>query len=96
MLHVHVRKKHTDIGPPTHDVPLKAVPAVAGAASSAVRCLTLAPEPLTPPPRALILPRRGFGVVRFGSKEDAEAACAKLNNTQVEGRTISVRIDRFA
>lgn len=39
--------------------------------------------------------RRGFGVVRFASQEDAEAACQMHNNTQVEGRTISVRIDRF-
>lgn len=39
---------------------------------------------------------RGFGTVRFSSKEDAEAACAKLNNTDYEGRTITVRLDRFA
>jgi len=39
---------------------------------------------------------RGFGTVRFLSPADAAAACAKLNNTQIEGRTISVRIDRFA
>jgi RNA recognition motif-containing protein len=39
---------------------------------------------------------RGFGTVRFATQEDALAACAKLNNTQLEGRTISVRIDRFA
>jgi RNA recognition motif-containing protein len=39
---------------------------------------------------------RGFGTVRFASKEDAEAACNKLNNTELEGRTITVRLDRFA
>jgi len=39
---------------------------------------------------------RGFGTVRFTSKEDADAACAKLNNTDVEGRTITVRLDRYA
>lgn len=39
---------------------------------------------------------RGFGTVRFTQKEEAEEACNKLNNTQIEGRTISVRIDRFA
>eukprot|EP00775_Hariotina_reticulata_P004696 gene4696-4948_t len=39
---------------------------------------------------------RGFGTVRFSSKEEAEAACSKLNNTDYEGRTITVRLDRFA
>lgn len=39
---------------------------------------------------------RGFGTVRFTTPQDAEAACQKLNNSQIEGRTISVRIDRFA
>lgn len=39
---------------------------------------------------------RGFGTVRFASKEDADAACEKLNNTEYEGRTITVRLDRFA
>jgi RNA recognition motif-containing protein len=39
---------------------------------------------------------RGFGTVRFGSKEEADAACTKLNNTEYEGRTITVRLDRFA
>ncbi len=40
--------------------------------------------------------RRGFGTVRFVTKEDANAVCEKLNNSTLEGRTISVRIDRFA
>ncbi|KAL6757803.1 putative nucleic acid binding protein [Haematococcus lacustris] len=39
---------------------------------------------------------RGFGTVRFSTQEDAMAACAKMNNTQIDSRTISVRIDRFA
>lgn len=39
---------------------------------------------------------RGFGTVRFATPEDAAGACAKMNNSQIEGRTISVRIDRFA
>lgn len=39
---------------------------------------------------------RGFGTVRFSTKEDADAACTKLNETDIEGRTITVRIDRFA
>lgn len=39
---------------------------------------------------------RGFGTVRFATQEDAAQACAKLNNMQMDGRTISVRIDRFA
>ncbi|KAF6262179.1 nucleic acid binding protein [Scenedesmus sp. NREL 46B-D3] len=39
---------------------------------------------------------RGFGTVRFSNKEDADAACTKLNNTEYEGRTITVRLDRFA
>ncbi|PNH03642.1 Glycine-rich protein 2 [Tetrabaena socialis] len=39
---------------------------------------------------------RGFGTVRFASKEDATTACDKLNNSQIDSRTISVRLDRFA
>jgi len=39
---------------------------------------------------------KGFGTVRFNTKEDAEDACAKLNNTEVDGRTITVRLDRYA
>ncbi len=34
--------------------------------------------------------------MRFATKEDATAACDKLNNSQIDGRTISVRVDRFA
>lgn len=39
---------------------------------------------------------RGFGTVRFSTKEEADAAAEKLNNTQIGGRTVTVRIDRFA
>lgn len=39
---------------------------------------------------------RGFGTVRFATKEEAEEACEKLNNTDLDGRTITVRMDRFA
>lgn len=38
---------------------------------------------------------RGFGTVRLSSPADAEAACAALNNTKLEDRMISVRLDRF-
>jgi len=53
------------------------------------------------PVLVLVLPmllslHRGFGTVRFSSKEDADTACNKLNNTEYEGRTITVRLDRFA
>jgi RNA recognition motif-containing protein len=34
--------------------------------------------------------------VRFSTKEDAEAAIAKVNNTELEGRPITVRLDRYA
>ncbi|KAF5842927.1 hypothetical protein DUNSADRAFT_3954, partial [Dunaliella salina] len=39
---------------------------------------------------------RGFGTVRFATQEDAQMACEAQSNTQIDGRTISVRIDRFA
>lgn len=39
---------------------------------------------------------RGFGTVRFTTREDAEAAISKLNNSEFEGRTITVRLDRYA
>eukprot|EP00955_Chlamydomonas_euryale_P099775 365243-Chlamydomonas_euryale.AAC.5 len=38
---------------------------------------------------------RGFGTVRLASPAEAEAACQRLNNSKIEDRTISVRIDRF-
>lgn len=39
---------------------------------------------------------RGFGIVRFLTPQDAEAACEALNNSSIEGRVISVRPDRYA
>ena len=39
---------------------------------------------------------RGFGTVRFTSREDAEAAIEKLNNSDFEGRTVTERLDRYA
>ncbi|GAX75299.1 hypothetical protein CEUSTIGMA_g2744.t1 [Chlamydomonas eustigma] len=38
---------------------------------------------------------RGFGTVRFTSPQDAEEACERMNNSLIEDRVISVRIDRF-
>lgn len=39
---------------------------------------------------------RGFGIVRFPTKEMAETAVNTMNNTTIGGRVVSVRIDRFA
>lgn len=39
---------------------------------------------------------RGFGVVRFGSAELAQQAVEKMNNKEVGGRVVTVRIDRYA
>ena len=39
---------------------------------------------------------RGFGTVRYASKEDADAAVEAMNNAQIGGRTVTVRIDRYA
>ncbi|KAI8464477.1 MAG: putative nucleic acid binding protein [Monoraphidium minutum] len=39
---------------------------------------------------------RGFGTVRFTAREDADAAIEKLNNSDFEGRTVTVRLDRYA
>ena len=33
---------------------------------------------------------KGFGFVEMGSPEEAEAAAEKLNNSQLEGRTLTV------
>ncbi len=46
--------------------------------------------------RARARARRGFGTVRYASKEDAEAAVEAMNNAQIGGRTVTVRIDRYA
>ena len=42
------------------------------------------------------LPRSGFGIVRFPTKEAAEKAVNDMNNASIGGRVVSVRIDRFA
>eukprot|EP00887_Chlorella_sp_A99_P001776 scaffold19.g1776.t1 len=39
---------------------------------------------------------RGFGIVRFASKELADKAVEEMNNQVIGGRVVSVRIDRFA
>ena len=39
---------------------------------------------------------RGFGTVRFTAPEDAMAAVEAVSGSQIGGRIISVRIDRFA
>ena len=43
-----------------------------------------------------LLPYRGFGTVRYATKEAAESSALKMNNQKIGGRTITVRIDRFA
>eukprot|EP01024_Parvocaulis_polyphysoides_P045960 TRINITY_DN4312_c1_g1_i1.p1 TRINITY_DN4312_c1_g1~~TRINITY_DN4312_c1_g1_i1.p1 ORF type:complete len:403 (+),score=83.41 TRINITY_DN4312_c1_g1_i1:1-1209(+) len=39
---------------------------------------------------------RGFGVVRFANKEDAQAAIENMNNGLVAGRPVTVRLDKYA
>ena len=39
---------------------------------------------------------RGFGTVRFGTTEAANAAIEKFNDTEIDGRQISVRLDKYA
>ena len=39
---------------------------------------------------------RGFGTVRFGTTEAALAAIEKFNDTEIDGRQISVRLDKYA
>ena len=39
---------------------------------------------------------RGFGTVRYSTPDDAQAATQIMNGAEVGGRTITVRIDRFA
>jgi RNA recognition motif-containing protein len=39
---------------------------------------------------------RGFGIVRFPTKDAAEMAVNTMNNATIGGRVVSVRIDRFA
>jgi RNA recognition motif-containing protein len=39
---------------------------------------------------------RGFGTVRFASPEEAAAAVEAMNHASLGGRTVTVRIDRYA
>ena len=39
---------------------------------------------------------RGFGTVRFYKKEDADAAIARLNGVELQGRALEVRLDQKA
>lgn len=39
---------------------------------------------------------RGFGTVRYSTPEDANEAVEVMNNREIGGRTVTVRIDRFA
>ena len=39
---------------------------------------------------------RGYGTVRFASTAAADAAIAGKNGTELEGRTLTVKLDRFA
>jgi len=43
-----------------------------------------------------VLRRRGFGTVSFPTAQDAGAAVEKMNNADIGGRAVTVRIDRFA
>ncbi|CAK0784272.1 hypothetical protein CVIRNUC_007476 [Coccomyxa viridis] len=38
---------------------------------------------------------RGYGTVRFSSKEEAEKAIEDFNGTELEGRALAVKIDKF-
>jgi len=39
---------------------------------------------------------RGYGTVQFSSQEEAQAAIDQFNGTELEGRTLSVKIDQYA
>ena len=39
---------------------------------------------------------RGFGTVRYSTREEALRAAEMMNNSEIGGRVVSVRIDRFA
>ena len=38
---------------------------------------------------------RGYGTVRFSTEEEAARAIATLNGTEVDGRIITVRMDKY-
>ena len=46
--------------------------------------------------KGLVCMCRGFGTVRYSSPDDAQAATQIMNGAEIGGRTITVRIDRFA
>eukprot|EP01023_Acetabularia_acetabulum_P042297 TRINITY_DN4169_c0_g1_i1.p2 TRINITY_DN4169_c0_g1~~TRINITY_DN4169_c0_g1_i1.p2 ORF type:complete len:286 (-),score=66.86 TRINITY_DN4169_c0_g1_i1:761-1618(-) len=39
---------------------------------------------------------KGFGIVRFKTVEDAEKAIAELNGSDLQGRPLAVKLDKFA
>jgi len=39
---------------------------------------------------------KGFGTVRFGTADEAAAAIATLNESELDGRQITVRLDSYA
>eukprot|EP00210_Caulerpa_lentillifera_P001889 g1817.t1 len=39
---------------------------------------------------------RGFGTVRFSNEDDASSAIDNINGTEIDGRKITVRLDRYA
>jgi RNA recognition motif-containing protein len=39
---------------------------------------------------------RGWGTVKFGNADDATNGMNSMNGTQIEGRAISIRVDRRA
>lgn len=38
---------------------------------------------------------RGYGTIQFASQEEAQAAIDQFNGTELEGRTLSVKIDQY-
>jgi RNA recognition motif-containing protein len=39
---------------------------------------------------------RGYGTVRYETTEEAEGAIEQFNGYELEGRTLSVRLDKYA
>ena len=59
----------------------------------------LSPHPPLPPCFPLCSPvlcSRGYGTVRYATPEEAAAAIEQFNGTDLEGRTLSVRLDKYA
>ena len=38
---------------------------------------------------------RGYGTVRFASKEEADKAVSSLNQVDFQGRPVTIKLDRF-